>query len=302
MDVKPEPPLDARLTHLVMVVTEVLVTRRHNWPFAPGWEPRRVPIRRSPSGNPWQEPPAPPAPEPPGITRATPVPIGGHAAHGRAASPGQAAQQRDSDMAGTAAPECNPEEQRTPSVDATREREASMHTPVAQDRESAQVGELRAEIERLQKLVAEKDQKAREAAVLARASTDELERAKERIRKDADRELEQRKRTILLAFLDVIDDLDRALDAARQSSPDTPVVSGIGLVRKGFSTRLGQFDVMHMPALGQRFDPGRHEAVSMIPVTDPAKDGMVLAVVREGYAAGNEVLRPANVVVGKLFA
>ena len=51
---------------------------------------------------------------------------------------------------------------------------------------------------------------------------------------------------------------------------------------------------------GERFDPQRHEAIALVPVTDPAQDGQVIDVMREGYLIGDEVLRPAAVAVGKL--
>jgi molecular chaperone GrpE len=54
-----------------------------------------------------------------------------------------------------------------------------------------------------------------------------------------------------------------------------------------------------MSALGERFDADRHDAVSLAPVQNPAQDGLVVAVVKEGYAIGDEILRPASVVVGK---
>ncbi len=43
----------------------------------------------------------------------------------------------------------------------------------------------------------------------------------------------------------------------------------------------------------------RHEAIALVPVTDPAKDGTVIDVMREGYLIGDETLRPAGVAVGK---
>src|SRR5438477_585174 len=52
-------------------------------------------------------------------------------------------------------------------------------------------------------------------------------------------------------------------------------------------------------ARGEPFDAERHEAVTTAAVTDPAQDGLIVAVVREGYAIGDEVLRPASVVVGQ---
>ena len=54
-----------------------------------------------------------------------------------------------------------------------------------------------------------------------------------------------------------------------------------------------------MPSLGQKFDAARHEAVTTTPVAQADQDGVVISVIREGYAVGDELLRPASVVVGK---
>jgi molecular chaperone GrpE len=63
---------------------------------------------------------------------------------------------------------------------------------------------------------------------------------------------------------------------------------------------LGQFGVTHAAARGEVFDPNRHEAIALVPVTDAAQDGRVIDVMREGYLIGDETLRPAGVAVGKL--
>jgi molecular chaperone GrpE len=158
---------------------------------------------------------------------------------------------------------------------------------------------LRQEIERLTALVEEKDRLAREASARASESADEIERAKERLRKEAARELEQHKRDVVLGFIDVLDDLDRAAKAAQGESDAAAVREGVELVRKNFHGKLAQLGVEHAPALGDRFDPARHEAVSMLPINDPAQDGLVVAVAREGYRMGEDVIRPARVVVAR---
>ena len=163
-------------------------------------------------------------------------------------------------------------------------------------------GEMGAELTRLRELVEEKDQHAREAAVRARQAEEELERAKKRIRKESLKELERRRRDMLLSFLEVLDDLDRAREAAAESEPDSAVTQGVELVRKGFLDRLARYDVVHVPSLGQPFDPMRHEAMSMVPTDDCDKDGIVVGVIREGYAIGDQTLRPASVAVGKRIA
>ena len=104
----------------------------------------------------------------------------------------------------------------------------------------------------------------------------------------------------MLGFLDVLDDLDRALAAARQASVAQPVIEGMELVRKRFLARLGELGVRHVPALGTRFDPSLHEALSVQPTQETEHDGMVVGVMREGYRMGEDTLRPAGVAVAKL--
>ncbi|HEU5058880.1 MAG TPA: nucleotide exchange factor GrpE, partial [Kofleriaceae bacterium] len=114
------------------------------------------------------------------------------------------------------------------------------------------------------------------------------------------RELEQRTRALLAGFLNVVDDLDRAIEATRALPHAPEVLSGIELVRRGLLAHLGQHGVAHVPALGEAFDAGRHEAMALVPVSDPAQDGRVVRVLREGYSIGEDTLRAAGVAVGKL--
>jgi molecular chaperone GrpE len=138
-----------------------------------------------------------------------------------------------------------------------------------------------------------------------RRSLEEFEQIKIRIRRDVAREVERGRRTMLVELLDVVDNLDRAISAAREAGPSLgseaadKLARGVELVRDQFLTKLGGFGVGRVPALGQPFDATRHEAVTTVPVSDPAEDGMVTAVLKEGYAVGDEVLRPAAVVVGR---
>jgi molecular chaperone GrpE len=57
--------------------------------------------------------------------------------------------------------------------------------------------------------------------------------------------------------------------------------------------------VERLAALGAPFDADRHEAVTTTPVDRADQDGIVMAVIKDGYVIGEEVLRPASVVVGR---
>lgn len=184
-------------------------------------------------------------------------------------------------------------------VEAAAELEAALAGEPARDEpdrpptSDSYVALLEAETEELIALVAKKDERIQ-------ALESEAERARERIERAAEKELDERARALVLGLLDVLDDLDRALAATRQAGVDAAVLEGIELVRKRFLARLGALGVRHVPALGTRFDPTLHEAVSVIPTQEPEHDGMVMGVMREGYVMGEHTLRAAGVAVGKL--
>lgn len=152
----------------------------------------------------------------------------------------------------------------------------------------------------LRRAIALKDKELARANQRADQAHAEVEAAGKRLAAASKKELERRTRDVLAAFLPVLDDLDRAVAAARQHAESADVVEGLTLVRRSLLQRLGQFGVEHAPALGEVFDPQRHEAIALVAVTDPAKDGRVLDVTREGYVVGGDTLRAAGVAVGKL--
>jgi molecular chaperone GrpE len=165
-------------------------------------------------------------------------------------------------------------------------------------------------VEELERRLA--DQAAQFQSFMAeqRRSLDEFEQSRVRMRREVAREVDRGKRAVLAELLDVVDNLDRALAAAQPStgSPEpaaagavahSALIRGVELVRSQFLAKLEGFGATRVPALGEAFDARRHEAVATRPVADPAQDGVVVAVLKEGFAIGDDLLRPASVVVGK---
>ena len=184
-------------------------------------------------------------------------------------------------------------------VAAAKELDDLLAEPSGGAKNDGYIATLEREIEELNGLLAKKDAllvRANERADHAHA---EIEAAGKRLASAATKEVEQRTRKLLESFLSVVDDLDRAIAAAKTHVESADVVDGLDLVRRSMLTRLGQFGVTHAPALGEPFDPQRHDAVAMVPVTDAAQEGRVVAVMREGYLIGEDTLRPAGVAVGK---
>ena len=161
------------------------------------------------------------------------------------------------------------------------------------------VASLEADIEALTALIATRDAELARANERASQAHAEIEAASKRLANASTRELEQRTRKLLESFLPVVDDIDRAIAAAKDHVEHADVVTGMALVRRSMLTQLGKFGVTPAPALGELFDPRRHDAIALVPVSDPAQDGRVIDVLREGYLIGDDTLRPAGVAVGK---
>ena len=155
-------------------------------------------------------------------------------------------------------------------------------------------------VEELEQQLADKTAQLQSVLAEHRRALEEFEQIKTRMRREVGREVERGKRAVLADLLDVLDNLDRAIAAARETpaSVDT-LLRGVELVRDQFLAKLEALGVVRIDVVGQPFDAAIHDAVSMAPVADAAQDGIVVAVAKEGYAIGDELLRPATVVVGR---
>ncbi|MBQ3645804.1 MAG: nucleotide exchange factor GrpE [Synergistaceae bacterium] len=104
---------------------------------------------------------------------------------------------------------------------------------------------------------------------------------------------------VITEFLPVLDNLDRALEAA--SSEDTQsIIKGVDMVRRQFINALENLGVTIIEAQGEEFNPAIHDAVNTEQVEDPELDGKIIAERLKGYRTKDKVLRPAQVTVGKI--
>lgn len=152
-------------------------------------------------------------------------------------------------------------------------------------------------IEELESRVEAKDAELQQLLAKYRAASDEFEQARARLRKEISKDVERSRRETLVSFLEVLDNLDRALDAATDSSD--AFVQGVSMVRQQFLATLSGFGVAPVEALSQPFDPEKHEAVSTVAASADHPDGQVCGVVKAGYQIGDEILRPAMVAVAR---
>ena len=120
----------------------------------------------------------------------------------------------------------------------------------------------------------------------------------ENYRKRTERELERRVRDrgdeLLRAWLEVLDSADRALEHTA-GRPD--VAEWLDALVDQMETILARQGVSRVGEKGEPFDPDRHEAVAVADGGDGAGPGTIAEVARSGYAQGDHVVRPAQVVV-----
>ena len=173
-------------------------------------------------------------------------------------------------------------------------------------------------VEELERKLADSEKQAQEYLGKYRQASQEFEVARARMRKELAKDAERSRRDVLASLLEVVDNLDRALDAARKTTKTPrpgsgqaprpgsgqendaadPLLQGVELVRQQFLSKLEGFGVTRIPTEGAMFDPLVHEAVTTVP-GDEAADGRIAGVIAQGYRIGDEVLRPALVAVVK---
>lgn len=122
----------------------------------------------------------------------------------------------------------------------------------------------------------------------------------ENYEKRAQRDLAQERRYahagLARELLPVLDNLHRALEAARQHGDAGPLAQGVALVQSQLAEVLARFGVTPIEALDRPFDPTWHEAVMQQPRSG-VSPGTVVAVLEPGYRLHDRVLRPARVAV-----
>ncbi len=154
-------------------------------------------------------------------------------------------------------------------------------------------------VEELEQKVVEKDKQIQEYLTKYRQASSEFEDARLRLRREISKDVERTRREVLSEFLEIVDNLDRAIEAARRSPSADALLQGVEMVQRQFLQKLDSLGVKPIESKDVRFDPSMHEAISTVPARSPDQDGMVVGTIRQGYRIGDDVLRPAAVAVAK---
>ena len=150
-------------------------------------------------------------------------------------------------------------------------------------------GDLRAEVARLQADL----QEANDRALRTHA---ELENFRKRSRREMEDERRYAALPIMRDVLNVCDNLDRAIEAAEKNTAGSGLLEGVKMVSLQLTTYLEQHLCRRIAAVGEPFDPHRHEAISQ-ESSNEYPPGVVTRLTRHGYQLHDRVIRPAQVMV-----
>lgn len=127
-------------------------------------------------------------------------------------------------------------------------------------------------------------------------ATADLENARRRFVKEREDLRKFGVSNFLKDILPVIDNLERAVQAAKD--PDDAVVTGVKMVLRQFMSKAEIYGARPFDALGKEFDPTVHEAMSQME-TDAYPPGSVAQVFQRGWMLHDRLVRPAMVIVAK---
>lgn len=127
----------------------------------------------------------------------------------------------------------------------------------------------------------------------ALAETDNIRRRTQREREEYVRYANE---SLVRDLIPVLDNLDRAIAAARSAGNAAGLVEGVELIQRELLRVLERAGVTRYSAVGEPFDPTRHEAISRL-VSTTAPPDTVVAETAPGYLLHGRVLRAALVAV-----
>jgi molecular chaperone GrpE len=128
---------------------------------------------------------------------------------------------------------------------------------------------------------------------LAQRTKADFENFRKRMTAEVEAAQVRGKVSVAREVIDAVDNLERALAAVGEGES---LSAGVEMVLGGLRETLARNGVEAVDPQGEKFDPNRHEALSTQPV-EGAESGTVVEVLQKGYVLGEQLVRPARVVV-----
>jgi molecular chaperone GrpE len=162
---------------------------------------------------------------------------------------------------------------------------------LGQSVDETEIVKLREQLEAIEKeLKSNYDRMLRQAA--------ELENFKKRTTRERDDAIRFANEVFIRDLLPVVDNLERAVAHAKGRGNGKPLVDGVEMVLKGLLDILTKHGVLQVSALGQPFDPGKHEGMAHVESNEHAPN-TVVEEHHKAYLYHDRLIRPALVTIAK---
>lgn len=154
------------------------------------------------------------------------------------------------------------------------------------------------ENDRLQGVIDELQARLRAVSAAYQKQQGEITATRERLRRQAAVQEELRRGEVVASLFEPVENLKRSLNSAKKGASAEDTANGLELVLKAFMGSFEKLGLEEVAGKGAPFDPNIHEALTTMPVVDPALDQVVIDVFSTGYRIGSRLIAPAKVIVG----
>ncbi|HMI80234.1 MAG TPA: nucleotide exchange factor GrpE [Solirubrobacterales bacterium] len=144
-------------------------------------------------------------------------------------------------------------------------------------------------------LLADAHKERDEYLELAKRTKADFENFRKRMSQEVQAAGTRSKAALVGELVHVVDNLERALEAAET---DNPLAQGVQLTYRDLCMALDNHGVEVFDPVGEKFDPTWHEALTTKPAED-SEPGTVIETMQKGYRLGDQLIRPARVIVSE---
>jgi len=124
----------------------------------------------------------------------------------------------------------------------------------------------------------------------------DFENYRRRLNQEVESRIDAGKARLIQNLLAIVDELELALDAAKNTEGESAVAEGLEIVLKKFRDLLSAEGLSAIESVGKKFDPTMHEAVERIPCDDK-DEGTILEEIRKGFTMKGKLIRPSIVKI-----
>ena len=185
-----------------------------------------------------------------------------------------------------------------PTQDSQQASEGEEKSEASQTTQTQEASPLQDEIERLTKALKEEKEKAEEYLNRLKYLQADFINYQKKIKKELEEAAKLGSERLIIRLLDVMDDLERAIEVAEKTEKNSSLVKGVEMVLKEFQDILKHEGVTGIEATGKPFNPNLHEAVVHVESAE-LEENTIVEELRKGYLFNEKVIRPSMVKIAK---